>query len=61
MDGYNPLEVNVSGKVFLESLEYMGIGMLCIFVVVGIIALGVGLLNLVGRKKKKDDPDETEE
>ena len=59
MDGYKPLEVNVNGKIFLESLEYMGIGMLCIFVVVGIIALCVGLL--IGRKKKKDESDETEE
>lgn len=61
MDGYKPLEVNVNGKIFLESLEYMGIGMLCIFVVVGIIALCVGLLNIIGRKKKKGESDETEE
>ena len=32
---------------FVEMLEYMGIGMLCIFVVIGVIVLSVLLLGKV--------------
>jgi len=32
---------------FVEMLEYMGIGMLCIFVVIGVIVLSVLLLDKV--------------
>ena len=47
-----PLDINFSGETFVVSLKYMGIGMVCIFVVVGVIALGVGILNKVTTKKK---------
>ena len=53
-----PLNINFSGETFVESLKYMGIGMVCIFVVVGVIALGVGILNKVTTKKKTATPDE---
>jgi len=53
-----PLDINFSGETFVESLKYMGIGMVCIFVVVGVIALGVGILNKVTTKKKTAPSDE---
>lgn len=47
-----PLEVNFSAEAFLESLKFMGIGLVCIFAVIGVIAIGVALLNKLTKKKK---------
>lgn len=55
------LKVNFSTETFLESLKFMGIGLVCIFAVVGVIALGVALLNKLTRKKKPAGGEETEE
>ena len=58
------LKVNFSTETLLESLKFMGIGLVCIFAVVGVIALGVALLNKLTQKKKPavgDEADETEE
>ena len=45
---------------FLFSLQYMWQGMLCIFIVIGVIVLSVMLMNYLGaraeeRKKEKDN------
>lgn len=56
-----PLEVNFSVDAFLKSLEFMGIGLVCIFAVVGVIALGVALLNKFTQKKKPTAADDTED
>lgn len=37
---------------FFESLKYMGVGMVCIFVVIGVIALATYLLNKITSPKK---------
>lgn len=37
---------------FVENLSYMGEGMLCIFIVIGVIIAITSLLNLVTRPKK---------
>jgi len=50
-----------SGEAFVESLKFMGIGLVCIFAVVGVIALGVTLLNKLTKKKKPENDDEEEE
>lgn len=58
------LKVNFSAETLVESLKFMGIGLVCIFAVVGVIALGVALLNKLTRKKKPaggDAAEETEE
>ncbi len=41
-----------SPEKFLETLPYMGKGMLAIFLVIGIIILAVVLLNLLCKKKE---------
>lgn len=40
---------------FVESLPYMGKGMLGIFIVIGIIIICATLLNKITGKKKEDD------
>ena len=55
------LKVNFSAETLVESLKFMGIGLVCIFAVVGVIALGVALLNKLTRKKKPASGDEAEE
>ena len=51
---------NIDFNRFLSSLQYMWKGMLCIFVVIGVIILSVYLLNgmfekLEAKKKEKDE------
>ncbi len=47
--GFNP-------HAFIETLPYMGKGMLGIFIVIGIIIICATILNkLTGKKKPKDD------
>ena len=55
------LKVNFSTETLVESLKFMGIGLVCIFAVVGVIALGVALLNKLTRKKKPAGGEEAEE
>ena len=44
---------------FVSSLKYMGLGMLGIFIVIGVIIGCTYLLNAVfSRKEKKDHPDD---
>ena len=38
---------------FVTNLKYMGLGMLGIFVAIGVIALSIIILNAVSNKKKK--------
>ena len=50
---------NIDFSRFLASLQYMWKGMLCIFIVIGVIILSVYALNgifgkLEARKKQKD-------
>ena len=40
---------------FVESLAYLGKGMLGIMVVMGVIILTTALLNKISTKKKKED------
>ena len=40
---------------FIESLEYLGKGMLGIMVVMGVIILTTMILNKLSSKKKKED------
>ncbi len=53
----NTLALNV--EQFLGSFEYMWKGMLCIFIVIGVIILTVSILNKIsnrqGASKKNDD------
>lgn len=42
---------------FVENLKYMGVGMIGIFIVIGIIILSVVVLNKVTAPKKKSDED----
>ena len=51
---------NIDLNRFFSSLQYMWKGMLCIFVVIGVIILSVYLLNgmfekLEAKKKEKDE------
>ena len=48
---------------FLPNLKYMGIGMLCIFIVIGVIILSIYLINFFAnrpKKEKKDKKDKVE-
>ena len=52
----NALALNV--EQFVDSLQYMWKGMLCIFIVIGVIILTVTILNKISNKqaaKKKND------
>lgn len=42
---------------FVENLRYMGLGMLGIFIVIGVIALLTIMLNALTSPKKDDDHD----
>ena len=44
-----------NGMAFLENLKYMGVGMLGIFIVIGVIILSVVVLNKVTAPKKNTD------
>ena len=48
--------MNFNPAAFVENLKYMGVGMLGIFIVIGVIILSVVVLNkLTSPKKKSDD------
>ena len=40
---------------FVDNLQYMGIGMLTIFLIIGAIILTTMLINWIFSRKKKDD------
>ena len=43
---------------FVENLRYMGLGMLGIFLVIGVIALLTIILNKVTEQKTDEQPDQ---
>ncbi len=45
---------NADASRFLSSAKYMGIGMLGIFLVMGILIIGTALLNKIMNRKPKD-------
>ncbi len=46
---------------FLKSFLYMGKGMLGIFIVIGIIVVGISLLNKLSSREKKNNNDNNQE
>lgn len=46
--------MNFNPAAFVENLKYMGVGMLGIFIVIGVIILSVVVLNKVTAPKKND-------
>ena len=44
--------MNFNPAAFVENLKYMGVGMLGIFIVIGVIILSVVVLNKVTSPKK---------
>ena len=44
---------------FVTSLQYMGIGMLGILVVMGVIMASIYVLNAIFSRKKKEDSEES--
>ena len=42
--------MNFNPMAFVENLQYMGIGMLVIFVIIGVIALCTALINKIFSK-----------
>jgi hypothetical protein len=46
---------NTDPTRFLDTLKYMGVGMLGIFIVMGILIIGTGLLNRILSGKNKDN------
>lgn len=61
MNEFKPLEINFSPETLVEALKFMGIGLVCIFAVVGVIALGVFALNKLTKKKNVTQPESDEE
>ena len=49
-----PLGLEFDPMAFVENLQYMGIGMLVIFVIIGVIALCTALINKIFSKKSID-------
>lgn len=51
--------MNISVEAFVQSLKYMGVGMLGIFIVIAIIVVMVTLLNKVTSRfgKKNNEKD----
>lgn len=47
--------MNFNPAAFVENLKYMGVGMLGIFIVIGVIILSVVVLNKVTAPKKNTD------
>ncbi len=52
--GIGNLFENADPSRFISSAKYMGIGMLGIFLVMGILILGTALLNKIMNRKPKD-------
>ena len=46
--------MNFNPAAFVENLKYMGVGMLGIFIVIGVIILSVVVLNKVTSPKKNN-------
>ena len=46
--------MNFNPAAFVENLKYMGVGMLGIFIVIGVIILSVVVLNKVTSPRKKN-------
>ena len=46
--------MNFNPAAFIENLKYMGVGMLGIFIVIGVIILSVVVLNKVTSPRKKN-------
>lgn len=46
-------KIDLSNFNFIESLKVMLSGMVCIFIVIGVIIAGVYILNALSRKRKK--------
>ena len=55
---FSELIANIDIGRFLESLKYMGLGMLGIFIVMGVIILSVLGLGKITAKKKKTEENE---
>ena len=47
--------MNFNPMAFVENLKYMGVGMLGIFIVIGVIILAVVVLNKLLAPKKTDE------
>ena len=47
--------MNFNPAAFVENLKYMGVGMLGIFIVIGVIILSVVVLNKLLAPKKTDE------
>ncbi|MBE6883985.1 MAG: oxaloacetate decarboxylase [Ruminococcaceae bacterium] len=47
--------MNINPMAFVENLEYMGLGMLGIFIVIGLVVLVTVVLNKVTANKKDDN------
>ncbi len=47
--------MNFNPMAFVENLKYMGVGMLGIFIVIGVIILSVVVLNKLLAPKKNTD------
>ena len=45
------VDLTFDPMAFVENLKYMGIGMLVIFVVIGLIAVSTALINKIFSKK----------
>ncbi len=45
------VNLNFNPMAFVENLQHMGIGMLVIFVIIGIIILATALINKIFSKK----------
>ncbi len=50
--------MKIDFKAFVDSLPYMGQGLLCIFIVTGVIIGSILLLNKLTAEKKKDDDNQ---
>ena len=46
--------MNFNPAAFIENLQYMGVGMLGIFIVIGVIILSVVVLNKVTAPRKRN-------
>ena len=49
------MRMNFNPMAFVDNLDYMGIGMLSILIVMGVLILITVLLNRLGKKSKKDE------
>ena len=48
-------DIQFEPMAFVDNLKYMGLGMLGIFIVIGVIAATTVLLNSIFSNKKKED------